>query len=980
LLLGSVASAEDFGVRLVLGLTDKAGTTWDGSVTARGCRISGVEPWRFEGDDAIGSGDSWKLSTHPIRLFGGGRQGPPPVVANGVVVSLTDAGDACGLEIKTAQGNFAVRLADIPYGKMLHLLDGRVMADRVPPAARLTTNDEEQDYPAAVTHKGELWIAWMEFKHHPEHDRLRSNFTEAPKDHSERMAASGGDTIFVRRWAAGAWGDPIAVTKGGEDLYRPSISVDSKGRPWVFWSANPGGPNPNFDVWACPIENGRPGAAVRVSNVPGSDIDPVSVADASGRVWVAWQGWRNGRAGIFAAVQQGDKFTTPSAISASTGNEWNPAIAADTKGRVTVAWDSYRNGNYDVFYRTATGPGAWGSEMALASSTRYEAYPTLAYEPSGRLWVAYEEGSERWGKDMGADESSGVSIYYGRVVRLRALETDGRLLEAAADLGEVLPGNASQRVDQPGKQTESDSWLKPSPEAWRKRGPSQATPVALSPRNTSPKLHVDASGRLWLAARSPHPIWWSVLGTVWSEYVISYDGDRWTGPVFLMHSDNLLDNRPALVSLQPGELTVIGSSDGRRQWLLDGQLPRLRPNARGNVIVDPYNNDLWMNTVVLAPRREQLAVKPAQPASGSAPDSEDKIERAAIAGIRTARVGGKYKIVRGEFHRHSEISMDGGRDGSILDQWRYMVDAAGMEWAGCCDHDNGSHREYSWWITQKQTDIFYSPGHFVPMFSYERSVSYPEGHRNVIFKQRGVRTLPRLPIMKPDSTGKAPDTAMLYDYLRQFNGVVAVHTSGTNMGTDWRDNDTRVEPMVEIYQGERQNYERPEAPRTNRESDSIGGWRPKGFVNLALEMGYKLAFQASSDHISTHMSYCNILATDHTREAILDAFQKRHIYGSTDNILADFRCGSYIMGDAFSLPTTPELKVKLSGTAPFAKVHIIKDNKYVYTTEPKQTAVEFAWRDNAPARGKTSYYYVRGEQEDGEVVWVSPMWITYTGK
>ena len=31
-------------------------------------------------------------------------------------------------------------------------------------------------------------------------------------------------------------------------------------------------------------------------------------------------------------------------------------------------------------------------------------------------------------------------------------------------------------------------------------------------------------------------------------------------------------------------------------------------------------------------------------------------------------------------------------------------------------------------------------------------------------------------------------------------------------------------------------------------------------------------------------------------------------------------------------------------------------------------------------KGKTSYYYVRGEQEDGEIVWASPMWITYSGK
>ena len=69
-----------------------------------------------------------------------------------------------------------------------------------------------------------------------------------------------------------------------------------------------------------------------------------------------------------------------------------------------------------------------------------------------------------------------------------------------------------------------------------------------------------------------------------------------------------------------------------------------------------------------------------------------------------------------------------------------------MDWVGCCDHDNGAGREYSWWITQKLTDVFYAPGKFAPMFAYERSVPYPEGHRNVIFAQRGIRPLPRLPI------------------------------------------------------------------------------------------------------------------------------------------------------------------------------------------------------------------------------------------
>ena len=149
--------------------------------------------------------------------------------------------------------------------------------------------------------------------------------------------------------------------------------------------------------------------------------------------------------------------------------------------------------------------------------------------------------------------------------------------------------------------------------------------------------------------------------------------------------------------------------------------------------------------------------------------------------------------------------------------------------------------------------------------------------------------------------------------------------------------------------------------------------------SLALEMGYKLAFEASSDHISTHMSYANVLTTGIDRASLLDAFQKRHVYGATDNILAEFWSGSHIMGDEFSTSSKPELKLRLTGTAPFAKVLVIRDGKYVYSMEPKTNKVSFTWRDTAPVSGKESYYYVRGEQADGEIVWVSPMWIKYTG-
>ncbi len=318
-------------------------------------------------------------------------------------------------------------------------------------------------------------------------------------------------------------------------------------------------------------------------------------------------------------------------------------------------------------------------------------------------------------------------------------------------------------------------------------------------------------------------------------------------------------------------------------------------------------------------------------------------------------------------------------DGTILDQWRYVIDAADLDWVGCCDHDNGGGREYTWWLTQKETDLFYSPGRFAPIFSYERSVAYPEGHRNVLFEQRGIRTLPRLPKMADDSSGKAPDTSMFYRYLKAFHGVTAAHTSATSMGTDWRDNDPEVETSVEIYQGDRQNYEKPGAPRSSTEKDSIGGYRPKGYVDLALEMGYKMAFESSSDHVSTHMSFANVLTTEITRGAILDGFRKRHLYASTDNILAEFRSGEHVMGDAFSTAQAPSFSIKLHGTAPFSRIVIVRNNQYVYSREPKAARVSFTWRDSSPQSGKTSYYYVRGEQTNGEIVWVSPMWVTYTG-
>ena len=117
------------------------------------------------------------------------------------------------------------------------------------------------------------------------------------------------------------------------------------------------------------------------------------------------------------------------------------------------------------------------------------------------------------------------------------------------------------------------------------------------------------------------------------------------------------------------------------------------------------------------------------------------------------------------------------------------------------------------------------------------------------------------------------------------------HSTATEQGTDWRDHDPALEPLVEIYQGFESNYETEGAPRPWKpgESKVHQGLRPDGYGWKAWAKGYKLGVQSSSDHVSTHSSYARILVEDFTRQGLVNAMRKRHAYAATDQIVLDYR-------------------------------------------------------------------------------------------
>jgi hypothetical protein len=357
-------------------------------------------------------------------------------------------------------------------------------------------------------------------------------------------------------------------------------------------------------------------------------------------------------------------------------------------------------------------------------------------------------------------------------------------------------------------------------------------------------------------------------------------------------------------------------------------------------------------------------------------------EREQVAALRkyTITAAAKtYRIYRGDLHRHTDISGDGPGDGSILDLHRYAIDAALMDFVLIADHNMGNDNEYCWWRTQQANDLYTVPGFFISMYGYERSVRYPGGHRNVLWAERGHRTLP-LPV-KPTPASLRADTPRLYDYLRKTKGICTLHTSASDQGTDWEAaHDPELEPFVELYQGYHTSYEAPGAPKAiNDQSDRIHGpFEAAGYVSLALKKGYRLGFQSSSDHISTHVSYCCVLTEDFSRAGLMEAMKKRHTYAATDNIILDVRSGEHIMGDEFKAKDV-KLDVNVVGTALLLSVEILRDNEVVHTWKPQQAsmAAKINWTDPAPVRGgkDASFYYVRVTQIDEQMAWSSPMWV-----
>lgn len=907
--------AQPTTIYLELGVNAEGVEPWGGSIRLSGGEIVSLEGRHFSPEDSVIGSDRWQASTRREQIDGFARMNYN--------------------EMSPAQ------LPPTEYSPI-----GVYAVVDAPAGARISISTEQGDFAFRLDQLSHRAKPFLEGRVLASVAPTVSALTNEQYEDDEAAIATlsdgsvavawvayqdSADRVLLRTEKGGEWSATEEVTPAPGDLWRVSLAPTADGGLWAFWSQRNGD---SWDLWGRRKSGDSWSRAEKISD-GGSNTFHRAASSADGSVFVVWQSFRGD--GIEAQADIHGRRWTPSGwasemqLSQSPANDWEPFVAGGQGGDAFVVWDSYDSGNYDIFFR-AIGGGEPGPVQRVTESPRFQAHATVAVDGQGRPWVAWDESGANWGKDVAYLITPSMAV---------PLHQERSLEVAMWDGGE---------------------WVTP------KKDLEPFYVYQLFPNFENPQIHFDGQGvlnmvfRHWTRTRA-HNIGAPLM---WENFLTRFDGERWTRPVPLAHSAGSIEKRPALTRDGAGDIRAAWMTDNRTFQSMVPKNAEIYYASLGGADAPPAFGAEQFEPFV-EPYTEEVPIHPT--------------EEQDIAAIRdyTIEAGAKeYKIYRGDMHRHTDVSQDFKYDGSLIEVYRYALDVTGFDYIVPTDHQLGFDQEFTWWQDEKLKDLFHVPDRFVPMFGYERSVNFPNGHRNVIFAKRGTRTLPVAPDERRGDIRTGP---ILYPYLRANDGISMPHSSGTAQGTDFGDNDPELEPLIEIFQGYRASYEymgAPLAASPQKLREQRSGFNASGYYWNALAKGFKMGVQASTDHWSTHMSYAMILAEDFTRESMFEALKARHAYGATDNIILDFQAEvdgqTAIMGDILDSDVAPTLTIRAQGTDRIKQLVIVKNEAIIYERRPNADSVTLRYRDSDFEAG-SNYYYVRVLQNNGMVAWSSPIWI-----
>ena len=343
-----------------------------------------------------------------------------------------------------------------------------------------------------------------------------------------------------------------------------------------------------------------------------------------------------------------------------------PSLRPAAAGRVHLP-GTLDGGNYDVYYRRFDGE-SFRPVQPITTSPRFEAHAAVAEDRFGRVWLAWDEAGANWGKDTGflVKSGAGEGLYEQREIRAVVL-AESRML-AAPPLVLWLSGGGKEFLEQPQLAADSNG------NVW------------CLVRRRATKMHEVCSQALQRNRLQQYSFW---------EYGLYRFAGSVASPIPLPFSWGRNDLRAAMAAAPGGRVALAWAADGR-------SFAKPYPFVKNEVFVSDIPGVPYGEPALQPILEKSEPVKPVHP-------GEDR-EVARMRAERDYRRRQDVRVIRGDMHRHTDLSFDGDLDGSLWDFYRYSIDAANFDYAALTDHNAGDDNEYLWWLIQKSNDLFFYPG------------------------------------------------------------------------------------------------------------------------------------------------------------------------------------------------------------------------------------------------------------------------------
>ena len=208
------------------------------------------------------------------------------------------------------------------------------------------------------------------------------------------------------------WSEPVRLTEEKGDVFHTAVAEDSEGRIWVVWSERT---DEDWDLYARTFDGQKWTPRQKLTRGSHPNIFHRLVADPTGALHLVWIGYQDGQSHVLLSTLRGSEWSKPAEISGPSA--WMPDAASDSAGNLYIAWDSYRTGNYDIFLRKVNADGSMEPIQQVTHSGKFQAHASVAVDPAGRVWLAWDESGDNWGKDWNCDDQTRSTTLYSTATR-----------------------------------------------------------------------------------------------------------------------------------------------------------------------------------------------------------------------------------------------------------------------------------------------------------------------------------------------------------------------------------------------------------------------------------------------------------------------------------------------------------------------------------------------------------------------------------